>query len=156
MTEEQRTAAVPIVLVVDTSELVRLFVVHALAQLGYAATAAENDEEALEMIENNRSLRVLICDLSLGPVTGPELVRKAFRNRPDLKVAFIAAHSENTAFRKTDPLLIKPFRLQQLRIAIEALLGQAEPTFERLKSGERRRIVSSRADSAPSKKDIAS
>jgi two-component system cell cycle sensor histidine kinase/response regulator CckA len=154
MTEEQRTAAVPIVLVVDQSELVRLFVVNAVATLGYSATGAQNVDEALQILENP-SLRVLICDLSLGPKNGPEFVRKALRNRPQIKVIFIAGHSENTAFRKTDPLLLKPFHLQQLRIAIETvLLDETQPRLECLRSGERRRTVARTGDRSAD--DIAS
>jgi len=142
MTEEQRTAAVPMVLVVDDNELVRRFVVYTLHALGYAATTANSAEEAIDIVENNPSLRVLVSDLSLGPISGADLARKALRNRPDLKVVFMADPSEEIPFRHTDPFLIKPFNLYQLRIAVEAALTE-ENSLIPLTNGERRRIHSS-------------
>jgi CheY-like chemotaxis protein len=142
MTEEQRTAAVPMVLVVDDNELVRRFVVYTLHALGYAATTANSAEEAIDIVENNPSLRVLVSDLSLGPISGADLARKALRNRPDIKVVFMADLSEEIPFRHTDPFLIKPFNLYQLRIAVEAALTE-ENSLIPLTNGERRRIASS-------------
>jgi len=142
MTEEQRTAAVPMVLVVDDNELVRRFVLYTLHALGYAATTANSAEEAIDIVENNPSLRVLVSDLSLGPISGADLARKALRNRPDLKVVFMADPSEEIPFRHTDPFLIKPFNLYQLRIAVEAALAE-ENSLIPLTHGERRRIASS-------------
>jgi CheY-like chemotaxis protein len=142
MTEEQRTAAFPMVLVVDDNELVRRFVLYTLHALGYAATTANSAEEAIDIVENNPSLRVLVSDLSLGPISGADLARKALRNRPDLKVVFMADPSEEIPFRHTDPFLIKPFNLYQLRIAVEAALAE-ENSLIPLTNGERRRIASS-------------
>ena len=148
MTEEQRTAAVPMVLVVDDNELVRRFVVYTLHALGYAATTANSAEEAIDIVENNPSLRVLVSDLSLGPISGADLARKALRNRPDLKVVFMADPSEEIPFRHTDPFLIKPFNLYQLRIAVEAALAE-ENSLIPLTNGERRRIASSQICEVP-------
>jgi CheY-like chemotaxis protein len=145
MTEEQRTAAVPIVLVVDHNELVQRFVVYTLHALGYAATTANSAEEAMDVVENNPSLRVLLSDLSLGPIDGPDLARKALRNRPDLKVVLMADLSGEVPFRHTDPVLIKPFNLYQLRIAVEAALVEEDSALAPLTNGERRRIGSSKA-----------
>jgi two-component system, cell cycle sensor histidine kinase and response regulator CckA len=154
MTEEQRTAAAPSVLVIDDSDVVRLFVVHAISAIGYTATAAATTEEALNIVENHPSLRVLVCELSLGPMSGPEFVRKALRNRPELRVIFIARHSENISFRKTDPLLVKPFHLHQLRNAIETVLNNEAPLGP-LSSAERRRSVRFRSHDGLGEEGIA-
>src|SRR5262249_35646930 len=136
------------------SDLVRLFAVHAISAIGYAASAAATTEEALDIVESHPSLRALVCELSLGPMSGPEFVRKALRNRPELRVIFMARHSENISFRKTDPLLVKPFQLHQLRNAIETVLNNKVP-FEPLSSAERRRSVCFRSHDELGKEGIA-
>ena len=130
----------PAVLVLDDDELVLEFSTRAVRTLGYSTVSANNVENALDLVNRIPSLRLLLCDVLIGQATGPEFVRQALRNRPDLKVVFMSGGFEDVRFRHTDPLLTKPFDLRQLKTAIESVLDSTEPAFVALPVGERRRL----------------
>ena len=130
----------PAVLVLDDEELVLEFSTRAVRTIGYSAVSANNVENALDLVNRNPSLRLLLCDVRIGATTGPEFVRQALRDRPHLKVVFMSGGFEDVRFRHTDPLLIKPFDHLQLKTAIESVLVATEPAFVALAVGERRRV----------------
>src|SRR5262249_32377317 len=104
----------PIILVIDDDESVLDYTLHALGALGYNATGAVDTEAAMELVKTLPSLQLLLSDICLKAETGPELIRQALRNRPDLKVVFMTGGFLDVTFRRTDPLLRKPFRITEL------------------------------------------
>jgi DNA-binding NarL/FixJ family response regulator len=86
----------------------QIFIVdgHPLMRKGYAAIigreadlavcgAAACAEEALERIPGCRP-DMLICDISLGGMSGLELVRRLLAQLPGLPVLFVSMHDEST------------------------------------------------------------
>jgi DNA-binding NtrC family response regulator len=134
--------ASPIVLVIDDLDSVTDFVVEALNGFGYPAIGALDGRQTHEIVNTTPTLRLLICDVYLGEVTGPELIRQVMRARPDLKVIFMSGGTESSPVRHTDPFLKKPFDLKTLRsLVVNALTetetkldGQAPPEGERRRS----------------------
>jgi two-component system, cell cycle sensor histidine kinase and response regulator CckA len=114
----------PIALVIDDLESMNELVVEALNRFGYPAVGAANAEQTQGIVNSTPSLRVLICDVYLGEVTGPALVRQILRTRPDLKVIFMSGGLNSIPFRRTDPFLKKPFDLKSLRATVETVLAQ--------------------------------
>jgi len=68
------------VLVVDDSEIIRLQLRKHLELEGYEVIEATNGREALEIIDNNFSLRLIITDIQMPELDGYELI-KAIRDR---------------------------------------------------------------------------
>lgn len=131
------------VLVIEDEDAMRKFVIEALRHLGFPALAGTNVEEALAAVARTPTLRLVLSDVCLERGTGPELVRTVLRTRPDLKVIFMSGGFEGVAFRRTDPILSKPFDLVRLRSVIESVMNASKagddgkPSFV----GERRRSV---------------
>jgi two-component system cell cycle sensor histidine kinase/response regulator CckA len=134
----------PTVLVIDDDEYVREIAIASINSLGFVAVGGSDLDSAMEIVSKTPSLQVLLSDMSLQSATGPGLVRQVLRNRPDIKVVFMTGGVDDISFRRTDPVLCKPFNLQRLRTAIDTVLNHSQPPFEeRADALERRRVANS-------------
>jgi CheY-like chemotaxis protein len=108
------------VLVVDDEPFVRVVVAEALAEAGYLTLEAEDAEAALDLLNANPNIGVLVTDMRLaGGLNGHQLAIEAYNLCPDLKVIFMTGDSlmASTLGRLpgvADGVLIKPFHLQDL------------------------------------------
>lgn len=108
------------VLLVEDEDAVRLFSARALRNKGYKVLEANSGEGALELIRTSQDkIDVLVTDVVMPHLDGPELVKMVRATRPDMKVIFISGYAED-AFRQRIGseselhFLPKPFSLQQL------------------------------------------
>src|SRR5216683_2420382 len=108
------------VLLVEDEDPVRLFSARALRNKGYKVIEAQSGEAALEVITaGTEKVELLITDVVMPRMDGPNLVKRVRELHPDMKVIFISGYTED-AFRKrldhdTDMhFLAKPFSLKQL------------------------------------------
>ena len=122
----------PMVLVVDDEPMLLRMMERALASAGYRVRGASNGLRALEIA---RSLPVppalLVSDVRMEPVDGPDLARLMLRDFPGLHVLFVSGYPtdpEHGPLR--GPLLPKPFSLEQLVRAVAELAGPAVPEHE--------------------------
>jgi two-component system cell cycle sensor histidine kinase/response regulator CckA len=131
----------PDVLIVDDDDLMRDLAIAAVNKLGYVAVGRSDANGALEIVKTVPSIQVVLSDICLERGTGPEWVRKALRERPEIKVVFMTGGFSNVSFRRTDPVLTKPFALDRLKEALDSVLNQPQPAFEpRPTVLERRRL----------------
>jgi two-component system cell cycle sensor histidine kinase/response regulator CckA len=131
----------PIVLVVDDDVMIQNLTVTALNHVGHAAVGCTDIQRATEIVNTTPSLRVLLSDICLESGTGPELVRQVRAARPEMKVIFMTGGYSNVSFRRTDPVLYKPFTIKHLQQIIEMVLNDRENEFEQLPDYEERRRV---------------
>lgn len=102
-----------IALVVDDEAPIRRLLVRLLERRGYAAYSAASGDEALTLAERHPP-EVVLCDVRMPGMTGPELYRALNEREPRPKrFIFItgdttAIHSGETAFSDV-PVLSKPF-----------------------------------------------
>lgn len=90
----------------------------ALRRDGYEVCAAENSEQALELLDGKK-FDFMIVDIRLGPLLGVELAEWARLRVPDLPVIFMSAYSyaelEGRIRRVTSlPVLEKPFNVDEV------------------------------------------
>ncbi|MGC2856127.1 PAS domain-containing protein [Novispirillum sp. DQ9] len=107
------------ILLVEDEDPVRIFAARALRNKGYTVIEARTAEGALEILDEQPHLDVLITDMVMPGMNGAELARVVRRDRPDLPVILISGYSEEAARGEiTDSadmhFLPKPFSLQQL------------------------------------------
>src|SRR5262245_1697653 len=136
------TSQLPTVLVIDDDELILELTIQTLNKLGFNAVGRTDADGAMEASQAMPSLRVLLSDVRLKTGTGPDLVRRVLRERPELKVVFMSGGFRNVPFRRTDPVVDKPFDQHSLRTAIHDALDHPYPDFERRKTPDRRRRLS--------------
>ena len=116
------------VLVVEDQVGVRNLVKNTLEDIGYVVLTAEDGEEAIERVsEMDGRVDLLVTDVIMPRLGGPETVRRMRDEHPELKVVYVSGYSEedlgmhdlaepNTLF------LRKPFGLEELCRAVQSLL----------------------------------
>ena len=107
------------VLVVEDEPGVRTFVAGAVKELGFRVLEADTAAEALEALEQDQSVRVLLTDVIMPGATGRQLVDCVLPTRPDLKVIYMTGYTRNAIVHNgmLDPgtkLLTKPFTIGDL------------------------------------------
>ena len=79
-TEEQR------VLIVDDDEQVLDIASMFVEELGYPVSTAHNGAEALEILEEDRTVAILFSDITMPGMDGEQLAERARALRPDLRI----------------------------------------------------------------------
>ena len=104
-------------LVVDDNDGVRAFVSASLRAAGLTVDEAGDGASALAALQRDDDVDLLLTDVGLPRMTGPDLAREALRLRPKLRVAFISGYGGERLQGLVDsgaPLLAKPFSRRQL------------------------------------------
>lgn len=83
----ENSRKIPVVLVVEDEVLVRLAAIDTLENAGFEVIEAANADEAIEILENRRDIRVVFTDVQMpGSMDGLKLAH-AVRNRwPPIKI----------------------------------------------------------------------
>ena len=115
------------VLLVEDEDAVRAFASRALANRGYEVLAAASGVEALELMNREGSVDLVISDVVMPEMDGPTLLRELRSREPGLKVIFISGYAEEAFARNLPPsehfsFLPKPFSLKQLVAAVSETL----------------------------------
>ncbi|NQT20332.1 MAG: PAS domain S-box protein [Planctomycetes bacterium] len=116
------------ILVVEDEEPVRRFLVRALGRSGYDVLDAAGPTEAL-MIEQNHKERIhlLISDVIMPEMNGPQLAEKLRATRPELPVLYVSGYTRDAipdaGIAQTEvELLTKPFTPDQLNHRVRQAL----------------------------------
>jgi signal transduction histidine kinase/ActR/RegA family two-component response regulator len=121
------------ILVVDDDADVRCIIAEDLREIGYSVAEADSGNAALAILERDGPCDLLVMDLVMPGLSGPDAARLARRRRPDLKVVFASGYADMSRFAATlgnDVLLKKPFKLETLAEVVRAALQrvpQREP-----------------------------
>jgi two-component system cell cycle sensor histidine kinase/response regulator CckA len=113
------------VLIVDDDELVRDILWRNLNDLDFEVSEASGGAQALQSIAE-RDFDLVILDYAMPGMSGPATAQEIRRKRPDQKLLLISGYAGTGVLRTESgeiPLLGKPFMLEQLRDAVEAVLG---------------------------------
>ena len=115
--------AVTILLVEDEPAVKGLFS-QALNREGYTVHEARNGVEALEVMKGIGHIDVLVTDVVMPYMKGPELARQLLAKQPDLKVIFVSGYVAPGDLGPHEALLQKPFVRQQLIDKVKEVLGE--------------------------------
>jgi len=98
--------------------MVRTVAERALTRHGYSVLVAENGEAALEILEREGKVDLMISDVVMPTMDGPTTVRAARKLHADLPILFISGYAEEQLRKSIDipnvSFLAKPFSVQQL------------------------------------------
>lgn len=117
------------ILVVEDEDAVRTFVIATLGDCGYEVTAAEDGEDALEILEEEGAdFDLVLSDVMMNVLDGPTFIAEA-REKFDLqaKVIFMSAYAEAAVRDQLDTIsgagyIQKPFTLKGLATLVKQTL----------------------------------
>ena len=116
------------ILLVDDEDSIRDFLAEILSEQGYKVIEATNGEEGLQVFkEYKEEIDLLISDITMPKMSGPELVNKLRELQPKLKALFISGNVENryTNEHSTDlrtSFLQKPFTYDSIISKVREIL----------------------------------
>jgi nitrogen-specific signal transduction histidine kinase/ActR/RegA family two-component response regulator len=117
------------ILVVEDDQRVLAATVDAVEELGHKAVACGNPLDAEALVDRHGGFDLILSDVLMPELTGPEMVAGLKRRWPDLPVLFVTGYagdaSEDEAFGDHD-VLRKPFTLTALDQAIRRTNAPAE------------------------------
>ena len=115
-------------LVVEDEMLVQMLVLDVVTDLGHEPLEASDGPSALQVLESDGHVDLMVTDVVLPGMNGRQLAEAARALRPDLKVIFVTGYGEGF---KPDGLgdgvdmITKPFALDDLSRKISAMLEKA-------------------------------
>ena len=118
------------VLIVEDMPSVRMFVTEVLEDAGYRCTQAADIETALERLQNDPSIDLLLSDVGLPRMSGRELADVARGWREGLPILFMTGYAETAINRQVFlgegmDMLVKPFQISELLEKVRRTLDGA-------------------------------
>jgi CheY-like chemotaxis protein len=116
------------VLVVEDNRQVREVACAMLYGAGHRVVAAPDAREAERLFKGDDAFDLLLTDLVLPGMSGPELAERVRRRQPGLKVLFMSGYAgdalaERHKLPTGSPFIGKPFGLAELEAKVEAVLS---------------------------------
>jgi CheY-like chemotaxis protein len=117
------------ILVVDDDAACREAYCRVLRKAGFEVSAASDFRLALEILEADKPLDLLLIDIVMpGSVNGLALSRMARMRRKNLKILYVTGYSIPGAEREAlGPVLMKPIEEEQLVQEVERALANTVP-----------------------------
>jgi PAS domain S-box-containing protein len=116
------------ILLVEDEEGVRTYCAEILREFGYHVVEAACASSALQQLESDSTVDLLVTDLGLPGVDGSELARRVQSLRPHLPVLFISGYAASTILQRgrippDAQLLEKPFARADLAKRVREVLN---------------------------------
>ena len=115
-------AGSPAVLVVDDNALVRASGVNLFQDLGFKVYDAHNGREALHVLGLHEDIGLLVVDIRMAGMDGPELAEAAQQVRPNVRVVFTSGYLDGRPLPPEAPFVPKPWQLDQVLTAVASVV----------------------------------
>jgi two-component system cell cycle sensor histidine kinase/response regulator CckA len=118
------------ILVVEDEKMVRELVREILSQKGYNVLEAHRGTEALEVSERHEgAIHLLLTDVVMPGMDGPELARRLTAQRPDMRVLFMSGYIDHIVLHdgvleQGSEFLQKPFTVRALGTKVRRVLDR--------------------------------
>jgi CheY-like chemotaxis protein len=114
--------------VVDDDVLIAMSTVDMLEDLGHTVIEANSGPKALEIIERDVPIDLILTDYAMPGMTGLELAHAARKLRPGVPVLIATGYAELHETSHLDfPRLTKPYQQHQLASHVARLLSHTGP-----------------------------
>jgi len=116
------------ILIVDDEEPLRAVIADLLTQLGYHILSAANGDDALAVAADYKGrIDLLLSDVIMEGLPGPELAKRLLLSRPELKVIFMSGFADsslapNGILEPGTILVQKPFTIRMLSTKLREVL----------------------------------
>jgi two-component system, cell cycle sensor histidine kinase and response regulator CckA len=121
------------ILLVEDDDQVRLATSGILRQSGYQVLEARSAGEALLQAEKNSTIDLLLTDVVMPQMSGPELAKRIAAHRPKMKVLCMSGYTDDSIVRHgvldaATSFLQKPITMASLTAKVREVLDTDTPT----------------------------
>ncbi|HYR43596.1 MAG TPA: response regulator [Terriglobia bacterium] len=129
------------ILICDDEDEIRTVVAEYLKGRGYAIWLAKHGREALDLVEKNPSIQIVLLDLSMPMMGGMEVLKHLMKHEPHPSVIMMTAIADREIARQAMKIgafdyILKPFDFAAIQSSIETCLSyseyQKQPWWKRL------------------------
>ena len=111
------------ILVVDDQPATLKVAYSLLESFGYRVLAAGNAQEAIILFRRHQNqIRLMLTDVVMPEVTGPQLAERLLRMKPDLRVVYMSGYPNDELAQQGVAFLPKPFNPAGLSKAVREAL----------------------------------
>jgi CheY-like chemotaxis protein len=112
------------VLLVDDGSAVREVTAGILRDLGYRVVEAGSGGAALDVLDRQSEIDLLLVDFAMPGMNGAEVAREVHARRPDLPILFVTGYADTEALAEggDDGILRKPFAERDLAAKLRSVL----------------------------------
>jgi len=120
------------ILLVEDEAVVRELTVQILQADGYQILEAGNGAEALHIAaEHQAPIHLLLSDVVMPGISGPDLANQLRQHHPDIRVLFLSGHDNHLVDREAvasgdSAFLPKPFSTETLELRVRQVLDKAQ------------------------------
>jgi DNA-binding NtrC family response regulator len=117
------------ILVTEDEDAIRNLIEAVLSNQGYRVITAANGAEALDLArENTGAIDLVITDVVMPRLSGPEMVQRMKADRPDAKVIFMSGYAQQGSLSAIEEeeaeVLEKPFSPQTILTLVRKVLDR--------------------------------
>jgi signal transduction histidine kinase/ActR/RegA family two-component response regulator len=115
------------ILLVEDDPRVHASMIAALGELGHMVTGCKAAEEALALLAKGKHPDLLLTDVMMAGMTGPELVERISHDYPDIPILFVTGYVGEAGTTEQfvgHEVLRKPFTLAGLNAAIQKAMSR--------------------------------
>jgi len=121
---------VGVILVVEDEEGVRKLVLDMLEKQGYSVLGADDEEEALLICQQYKeTIHLLVTDVVMPKISGPELAKRLVVFQPEMKVLYMSGYADNAivhhgVLEEGVNFIQKPFTMEGLAKKVREVLDK--------------------------------
>jgi two-component system cell cycle sensor histidine kinase/response regulator CckA len=114
-----------VILLVEDEDSVRHFTERVLAGHGFRILSARGGNEALALAEAEAAIDLVLTDVVMPRMRGPELAARVRQRHPDARILLMSGYPDDTGLAAGEgwAFLQKPYRADQLLEKVEELLN---------------------------------
>ena len=117
----------PRLLVVDDEDGVRQFISRVLHEAGYRVEAVASGAEALDAVDRGGEFDLVVSDVRMPGLSGPQFVEQLRRKETDMKVLYVTGYSDQLFMEREtlwvdEAFLDKPFTATGILESVSLLL----------------------------------
>jgi two-component system, cell cycle sensor histidine kinase and response regulator CckA len=113
------------ILLVEDNSMIRELVRELLASFGFRVAAASTPFDAIELAQEEGSIDLLLSDVIMPEMSGPELYQQLERLHPRLPVLYMSGYTNALLPEDSEEFLAKPFTVEQLMEKVGQVLERA-------------------------------
>jgi two-component system cell cycle sensor histidine kinase/response regulator CckA len=121
------------ILLVEDEDAVRLFAARALREQGHHVIEMRDGVQALDHVNGNHPIHLLITDVMMPGIDGPTLADRLHKMMSDMRILFVSGYPQDEVRKslsttlKSVHFLPKPFALKDLVSQVDTIACQARP-----------------------------